>query len=289
VDGKRLGLLRTQVQTDVMIAELEAGGMRIREPRRLTMDDRVDWPSGWLRNSRQLLFYSDRNGNFDIFKQAVDASMPELIAHGPDHERGAQLSPDGNWVLFLSSREPASGAPLPPVRLMRIPLSGGSPQLVLQAGGFSGPPPFSNERVGLEKRTYPTFRCCSTSAGRCVLGEANERQFIFSEFDPLGGSKRELARLEMDPSILFVWDLSPDGSRVAVAERLQQNGRIRIVDLGTAALREIPISWVNLDSIGWAADAQALFVTSWSSLGESLLRVALDGDTRGHIQIQYVV
>jgi hypothetical protein len=71
-----------------------------------------------------------------------------------------------------------------------------------------------------------------------------------------------------------------DGARIAITERLQQHGRIRIVDLKTGGVRELSIDRLNLDSIAWSADGQALFVTSWSSLGETLLRVALDGATR---------
>lgn len=279
-DSKRFAFVRSHVQTDVLIAELEGGGTRIREPRRLTMDDRVDWPSGWSRDSRQVLFYSDRNGNFDIFRQDVNGSMPELIAHGPEHERSPQLSPDGNWVLFFSSPEPAAGTPLPPERLLRVPVSGGSPQFVLSAGGFAGLPPISGERIALDTKPYPTFRCSMSATGRCVLGEANERQFVFSEFDVLNGSKRELVRLDMDPTVLLVWDLSPDGSRIAVTHRTPQIGKIRIVDLKTAAVREFSIDQASLDSIGWTADGQALFVTSYSSKEETLLRVALDGKSR---------
>ena len=283
-DGKRLAYLRTLAQSDVMIAELEAGGTRMRPPRRLTLDDRADWPTGWFRDSRQILFYSDRNGSFDVFKQGIDAPMPELIAHGPEHERGAQVSPDGNWILYFSSPEPAPGESLAPERLMRVPVSGGSPQFVLESGGFPGPPPISSERTPLDRRQYPALRCAASSTGRCVLGEAKQRQFIFSEFNPLGGDKRELARLNLDPSILFVWDLSPDGSRVAVAERLQ-SGKIRIIDLNTAAVRDLTVDWANLDSIGWSADGQALFTTSYASTGETLLHVTLGGEV--HVLYKY--
>jgi len=279
-DGKRLGLVRTYAQSDVMIGELEAAGTRLSTPRRLTLDERADWPTGWLRDSRHVLFYSDRNGNFDVFKQAVDSPLPELIAHGPEHERAAQLSPDGNWILFFSSPEPAPGAKLPPERLLRVPASGGSPQFVLEAGGFGGPPPISSERNPLDRRQYPCLRCSSSPAGRCVLGEAKDRQFIFSEFNPLDGSKRELTRLDMDPSVLFVWALSPDGSRIAVTQRMQENGRVLVVDLKTGAPRPLSIDWANLDSIGWAADGQALFVTSYASTGATLLHVAPNGEVK---------
>ncbi len=38
-------------------------------PRRLTVDDRIDWPGGWTRDSKAIFFYSDRLGTLDLFKQ----------------------------------------------------------------------------------------------------------------------------------------------------------------------------------------------------------------------------
>src|SRR3989442_1716885 len=55
-DGRRLAFTRLHAQTDVFVGELEAGGVRMTVPQRLTLDDRVDWPSGWMRDSRQVLF-----------------------------------------------------------------------------------------------------------------------------------------------------------------------------------------------------------------------------------------
>jgi Tol biopolymer transport system component len=74
--------------------------------------------------------------------------------------------------------------------------------------------------------------------------------------------------------------LSPDGSRIAATQRLPHNVRIRVIDLSTKGLHELSINWANLDSIGWSPDRQALFVTSYSSRGEALVRVTLDGTAR---------
>ncbi len=48
--------------------------------------------------------------------------------------------------------------------------------------------------------------------------------------------------------------------------------------LGGGAPREISAGlWTHLESIAWAADGKALFVTGFESKGSHLLRVSLDG------------
>lgn len=71
-DGKRLALIRNNDQSDVYVGELDNGGSRLSAPRRLTLDDRIDWPGGWTLDSKSVLFYSDREGNLDLFRQQVD-------------------------------------------------------------------------------------------------------------------------------------------------------------------------------------------------------------------------
>src|SRR5262249_4544033 len=47
-DGRRMVFGRNSAQEDVYVADLEAGGMRIKtSPRRLTLDEREDFPCAW--------------------------------------------------------------------------------------------------------------------------------------------------------------------------------------------------------------------------------------------------
>jgi len=56
VDGKRLGFARKHDESDVYVVELEGNGIASQTLRRLTLDDRMDWPGGWTRNSGAVFF-----------------------------------------------------------------------------------------------------------------------------------------------------------------------------------------------------------------------------------------
>jgi eukaryotic-like serine/threonine-protein kinase len=64
--------LKVNFQMDVYIGQLEASGTRMKTPRRLTLDERNDLPGPWMPDSKTEIFSSERNGNWDIFKQAID-------------------------------------------------------------------------------------------------------------------------------------------------------------------------------------------------------------------------
>jgi len=103
-------------------------------------------------------------------------------------------------------------------------------------------------------------------------------QLIFTAFDPLRGRGRELTRFPIDDSYLtpYIWDLSPDGTRIAV---LKYSGvRIHILSLSSGALREIVVKgWDSLQSLDWSADAKGFFASSLTKGGWALLHVDLQG------------
>ncbi len=118
-DGKRLAILRSSVQADVFVGEWEGKGRRLKNPRRLTLDERRDIPSAWTSDSQAILFHSDRNGQFDIFKQALGQETAEPLVTGPGNKHDPVLSPDGNLILYL--HDLAGGN----TRIMRVRASGG--------------------------------------------------------------------------------------------------------------------------------------------------------------------
>ncbi len=71
-DGNRFVFLNGRGQSDVYLGELTNGGRELKTPQRLTLDERVDWPGGWSADSKTVFLYSDRNGDFDIYKQGVN-------------------------------------------------------------------------------------------------------------------------------------------------------------------------------------------------------------------------
>lgn len=281
-DGKHIAFVRKADQSDIYVGDLEPNGFGLNGPRRLTLDDRMDWPGGWLRDARTVLFFSNRSGSFDIFKQSVDDRTPRVIIASADEKRAPQLSPDGSWILYLSWPGTNRSLPTASGRLMRIPVSGGTPESMFEVKGYPGSAQVPRERWLPSARGYPDFRCPSPRAlpRPCILSEANQDSVVFSAFDAIQGRKGELARLDVDPSDSF-WDLSPDGSRIAFGKFELRGGHIRILDLAGAEPRVVePRAWDHLTSVGWSADGKSLFVTNWSSVAGSILHVALNGETQ---------
>jgi Tol biopolymer transport system component len=132
-DGKRLVLLRENTQPQAFIAEFEAGSRRLKTPRRLTLDANSNVAEAWTSDSKAVLFVSNRNGTWKLFKQGIDETTAEVLVEG--HSLFLpRLSADGSQVLYLSYPQPVS-SPVP-VSLMRRPLAGGPPQVVLREEGL---------------------------------------------------------------------------------------------------------------------------------------------------------
>jgi len=251
----------------------------------------MDWPGGWSRDSKAVLFFSDRGGNFDIFKQGVNDRVAGEIVSGPlEEKRAPQLSPDGKWLLYLAWPNTQNDEPPSSGRLMRVPVSGGGPEGVLEVKGYPGSARVPRYRWLPTARGYPDFRCPSlaASAHPCVLSEIKDDQLVFFGFDPLQGRKGELARLDFGPNSGYYntifdtfWDLSPDGSRIAFGGCEPHGSHIRILDLDGQRESQVSLrDWSCLTSVGWSTDGKSLFVTNWASRGGSILRVALNGEAK---------
>ncbi len=259
-DGMHLVALKGLVQADVYIGDIVEH--RLENPRRLTFNDRDDFASDWTPDSQYVLFASNRNGSMDIFRQRVDERTAEALITGPEDKLSLHLSPDGQWLMYFAfpGGYSVTKAPL----LMRAPLSGGPPQVVFKA------------------RPASDFRCLKAPATMCVLSEWENKQLVFYALDPIRGKGQELARQEVasGPEIVESnWDISPDGSRIALALPEGPPARIRMLPLTGGTLQDIRVNgWSAFQSMEWAADGKGWFVASRSAAANTLLFV----DPQGH-------
>ena len=83
------------------VSELRDGGRRLSTPQRLTLDERQDYPYSWTADSKAVIFASDRDGPWHIFKQTIDQTQPELLVGGVDDLGIPRLSPDNTELLYL--------------------------------------------------------------------------------------------------------------------------------------------------------------------------------------------
>jgi Tol biopolymer transport system component len=255
-DGKKLVFSRFKPQLDVYVAEFFAKGPRLGTPRRLTLDDADDLPFDWTIDDSSVLFTSNRTNAsniFNIFRQRIDESSAEMLVSSPKQKPLSRLNPDGSQILYLQSlgsediggerraeiqKEPQV------VRLMRTPIQGGPSQLVLEAPNITN------------------FQCSRAPADACVLGQPDPKDFVFSAFDPMKGTLRQVAKLDEVPSG-WNWGLSPDGTVIAAVELSAIKHQIQLVSLLGQPTREITVkNWNNFMSIDWAADGKGFFISS---------------------------
>ncbi len=75
--------------------------------RRLSLDERANYPHAWTADSRAVIFESNRSGNFDLLKQDIGSRTPETIVATPLTEILPQLAQDGRSVLCAARRREA--------------------------------------------------------------------------------------------------------------------------------------------------------------------------------------
>jgi len=258
-DSKRLVFVNSGLQRELYVAENPKKG-KLGTPRHLMLEGRNNLPSAWTLDGQALFFYSDRNGNWDIFRQRLQQRTAEDFVVGPGEQTQPRLTPDGSSVLYWDYMDATDGASVS-MRLMRVPISGGAPEQVLESS------PDAEVR-------------CAKAHSRCILGERDRirNELVFTDFNPAGGKTVQLLRLGADPGASPEWDLSPDGVTVAIVNLDDAKDRIRLVQLDSKATRSISLGHAKtLSGISWSADGKTWFVTSSFVRGASILNVQSNG------------
>ena len=228
-DGRRVALWRRTKQPDVYLAQLDAQGKNLSQPQRLTLDERRDYPWSWTPDSKAVLFTSNRDGAFHIFKQGIDQTQAELLVGGSDDLYMPRLSPDGSMMLYLVTTK--MGEPSVNTRMMRVPLVGGPSQFVLEGRGIMNQ------------------ECARLPSTLCVYSQIEPDEEKFFTFDPIKGKGTELlaARVKKEDGD-YDWGLSPDGKYLVTHQLFgpQKVNGLRILPIAGGSARFIPIA--GLDS-----------------------------------------
>jgi len=266
-DARRLILWRVNTVPQVYLTEIDAETRRYKTPRRLTLDESANWATAWTPDSRAILFSSDRSGAFQIYRQAIDQAVPELLVEGSGNFL-PRLNPDGTQILYAVSLE---GTPRR-LRLMRVPLQGGSPQLVLQT------------------QSVNNFQCARSPSRLCLIATFGPiapegRTVQFFSFDPEDGKTQEFATFKVKNGI--GWSLSPDGSQLSLRPRGQES-QVTFMTVGDKSTHEVQLKDLPfLDWGDWDADGKSILATSRNANGAPVVlsvepngnhRVLLEGD-----------
>jgi len=265
-DAKQLAFLRGNSHASVFVGDLAGNETRLQNSRRLTLDDNYNLPSAWTPDSREVLFSSERTSNRVMYRQAIDpGSTAQLVTPSVNTNFYlARLSPDRTGILL-------EGEPLDSRKmgLYRVDPKGGPARLLFNTGGFV------------------LFSCSDKTANLCVFGRptAEKNDLVVVAFDPLGSPGKELLRIPLehgtnaDIGFDYWWQLSPDGSRIAIVKK--HGNQIRLVPLSGGPTRTITINgYSDLMDLYWAIDSKSLYVSTQEPSGATLLHVSLSGEAQ---------
>lgn len=266
-DSKHLVFNRVKPHANVYIAEISPKGLRISTPRQLTTNEAEDLPFDWTIDNKSVLFISDRTGTPNIFRQGINETSAEMLLAEQEKKLPiCRLTPDGSEILYSVPTNASDN--LQPVSLMRAPLNGGLPHVVLEA------PAIGN------------FECSHAPATICAFGQEEPKELVISVFDPAIGEPHKIATLQAG----WAWGLSPDGKSIAASTFGATNNQIRLLSLAGQPTRQITVkNWSGFTSLDWAADSKGFFVSSNATGSrESLLYVDLAGNAHQIWQVNHV-
>jgi hypothetical protein len=189
---------------------------------------------------------------------------------------------------------------------MRLPLSGGPPQLVLEAPGINN------------------HQCARFPATICIVSQLEPGRERFFTFDPVKGLGSELvnAKVEGDDYYQFNWSLSPDGKTLALAKKrafpdndesiaigkrvpgpvlpaeeksgasgaeptLPKGPTVWLFSLADGTERPLPLpGWAGFACLDWASDGKSIWVQAHTAVKQALLNVDLSGRARAMLELE---
>jgi hypothetical protein len=245
-DGRYMAVRKGHLYANVFVADLRDAGTRLENPRRVTSDGGYDYTVGWLPGNKDLLFTSDRSGWGQIYRQSLSQDKAQIISPNSKEETDGAVMPDGKWILYLAEPRERGPSGQPDQTILRAPLSGGAGQSLMQVS-----PGDANLHLS-----------CPTRAGRpCVIGRMQKEELVFYELDPVEGQGAELARTDVGkPSAWMVWNLSHDGTQIAISGSEKLEKKIRIIDLQNHTEKDLT-SPVGVEGLCWSFDGRGLYVT----------------------------
>lgn len=257
-DSRQIAFLGWALHPTVYLAELRAGGSKIGNLLHVTLSESQDFVSDWGRDSRSILFVSNRSGHNALYRLAVGEETPRLLI--PDTRGMAQfrISPDGKWILYLERKNPETKS----VRVMRTPLDAFQPRVIFQSAQAS-------------------VLSCAKWKDLCVVAEptGDRGEVVLSSFSPQHGRRVAFSRFTASRTTrIWAIDLAPDGN--SIAELIDSAGPIRVVDLnGRQDAEVVPNGLAAIQNLHWSADGEGWYVSAASIDGTTLWHVDRGGQS----------
>jgi DNA-binding winged helix-turn-helix (wHTH) protein/Tol biopolymer transport system component len=271
--GSQIALRDSVVGQCVFVGRVSASGENMVGVHRLTFGSgRDDIARAWSPDSKSIFFDSNRSGHWQIYKITPATGIEEPFVQSPDDDLfGPRMSPGGGWLLYID-RARNWRAPQP-ARVMRVSITGGAPEPVLQASGFTD--------------WHLRFRCPHRAGMPCLLARRQGDEITFRAFDPVNGFEnggKPIARV--NGGHFEDWSVAPGGGSLAWVNQDSTDDQVHVLRLAetAAGLRVVGSErYVNVEagallrSIAWSADGKEWFIARQQPASWTLLRVSFDG------------
>ena len=288
-DGKTLAFVKYQAWVDEYLGELNADATTMKTPRSILRTGLNNGSvSSWAHDGRFMLVDSMRNGHREIYQQRPDGTTAETLVAGSRDVCCAQITPDGARLLYLEYGPVRVGENPNSFSLMRRSVTGSPAEKVLEG--------LAAEFDALSCKYNPK------ADPPCVLAMSEGENLVFYSLDPIKGKGRQLGKIDvMGFGSMRGWDLSPDGSRVAVVSlhkktaqidvgtQIEYGGRIDVLTLSDGNWHRILAEptdqaasagnqqLMRFCQIAWAADGKSFFITAMKGDSFNLVQVTSDG------------
>jgi Tol biopolymer transport system component len=261
------------------VADVDAKSKTLGQLQRLTLDESRSRPYEWTPDGKAVLFISDRDGEFHIYRQRIGEISPELLVDGHDSPSILRLNPEATEILYnVQGTHPGNSAPLPRspgfsaerVGLMRAPIGGGTGRQLLEAEGINN------------------FQCARAPSRMCLFSRFDKEALVMIQFDPASGEMKELFRTSEEGWQNYNWTLSQDGKTLAMCKeaRVSQDVTIRLLSLDGKPEKDIHINdWIDIVAFDWAADGKSFWA---SAIMRADKRALVNIDLKGNLRTEMV-
>ncbi len=285
-DGKRVVFLQSSSRGVGYLADLAADGTEVVRSRRFPLEEGgEDSISAWTADGKSAIVSQRRSDHYSLRIQDLNSNFQVPIVTRQQARFGVEessVSPDGKWLIFLGTPNVDNMTVHTIVQLMRVPLTGGTPELIFSM------------------RQGSSFSCSTQPANLCVIAEESQdrKTMIVTAFDALKGRGAELARFQLQyprnigeqVERLLLCDISPDGTRLAVAAGGDQPIEIRSIrgNYSLVVSEDRLHGMKNMQLMKWAADEKGLIVSGDVEQGMALARRSPSRDLQPERQRQHV-
>jgi serine/threonine protein kinase len=263
-DGKRVTVLRYFARSKSYLGDLTDGGTRFLNPKPFMPDEGGENTiPGWTPDGQAMIIDLNRQDHTTFQKLNLDTGAKETIATVAGVEELAGLSPDGKWLIaqiWVADDKP--------LELVRVPIGGGTPELILTMAQLSA------------------FACARSPSNLCAFAEQtpDHKQVVITSFDPIKGRGSELTRFDLGAEYrarrrTVLWAVSDDGTKVALAPR--SDGTIQIRSLQTGQQRVIHPKGLNgIGRLRWTHDGKGFIVSGNTKDGNGIHYVSQQGNVK---------